>query len=160
MTKNYPYLGEILMRKQIITCQQLDDALKEQRLSGKFLGAILFEKRSINEQQLLEALSEQFSMPFTSIKDKYIDWNLVHKFSSSLIIEHRCFPIEADEDFITFAINNPLDMWLLEEAEHQAAPLKIKTVLVSSQDMEECLSRYRKYLQSKMDGMFKEGGNA
>jgi hypothetical protein len=154
MTKNYPFFGEILMRKKIITCQQLDDALKNQRLSGKFIGALLFEKRLINEQQLLEALSEQFSIPFASIKDKYIDWNLVNKFSSSLIVDHRCFPIEADEYYITFAISNPLDMWLLDEAERQAMPCKIKTVLVSSQDMEDCLARYRKYLQSRMDGLF------
>lgn len=160
MKQNYPYLGEILIRKNFITCQQLDNALKEQRLTGKFLGAILFERNYINEPQLLEALSEQFSMPFASIRDKYIDWSLVAKFSSSLIVDHRCFPIEADEDYITFAINNPLDVWLLQEAERQSSPRKTKTVLVSQSEMEECLLRYRKYLRSKMDGIFREGENA
>ena len=159
MTKDIPFLGEILMKKKLITCQQLDDALKEQRLSGKFLGAILFEKRFISEPQLLEALSEQFNMPYESVKDRFIDWNLVNMFSSSLIVDHRCFPIKADEDYITFAINNPLDMWLLDEAERQSMPRKIKTVLVAGADMDELLGRYRKYLQGKMGTLFKDDGN-
>lgn len=159
MTKK-PYLGEILARKNLISCQQLDDALKEQKASGEFLGAILLRRHLISEKDLLECLAEQFNIPFLSIENRYIDWDLVVKFSSSLIVEHRCFPLEADDDCATFAINNPLDVWLLNEAERQAAPLRVKVALITQDEMDDLLQRYHKYMQDNIQRFFKEGEDA
>lgn len=160
MTKEKPYLGEILIRKNLISHQQLDDALKEQRQTGEFLGAILLRKRLITETDLLEALAEQFNIPFVSIENKEIDWKLVDLFSPSLIVDHCCFPIAADEDYITFAVVNPLDVWLLNEAERQGWPRKIKTVLVYQDEIEEFIQAYRKHLQSKSQHFFKKDKDA
>lgn len=145
MAKSSLYIGEILVRKRIISYQQLDEALKIQRDSGKLLGAILLERRLITEQQLLEALSEQLDIPLVRIGDRYIDWGLVDKFTPDLIAGKRCFPVGADEDHITFAIDNPADVWMLAEAERQSAPRRIKMVLVSGRDMDECILRYKKH---------------
>lgn len=160
MTRDKPYLGEIFMRKNLITRQQLDDALSEQKRGGEFLGAILLRKRLITERDLLEALAEQFDIPFASIEDKKIDWNLVNEFSSSLIVEHCCFPIFADENYVTFAIVNPLDVWLLNEAERQAWPRRVKTVLVCQTEIEEVIEQYRKHQQNKAQRLFRKDSDA
>ena len=148
------YLGEILVKNKAITPEQLQIALYEQKASGEFLGAILLRKRLITEKDLLQGLAEQFEVPFMSIKGVYIDWGLVGIFNSSLILDHRCFPLSCDDDYVTFAINNPLDIWLLGEAEREASPRKIKTVLVSAADMEELIQRYREYMQNKLKDVF------
>lgn len=51
-------LGEILIKKGLLTQAQLDEALYEQKTSKQFLGTILVRKRYIRVQDLVKVLSE------------------------------------------------------------------------------------------------------
>jgi len=140
------HLGKILVEMGLVTPQQLEDALVEQRRTKEFLGSIFLRKRQLKERDLLEALSKKFKIPVASIKDRYIDWEFVKQFNSSLIFEHKCLPLQGDDVSITLAIINPLDVWMLKKAEEESGGLKLKFVLVPAREMEEALERYRKYL--------------
>jgi type IV pilus assembly protein PilB len=152
MDKEQKRLGEILIEKGLINQEQLLHALELQKRNKEFLGKILIESGRIEEKDLLEALSGQFAMPLVSLKDKYIDWDLVKQFSPSLILDYRCFPIARDERSVTVAINNPLDAWPLQKATEEARglSLSLKLVLVCSGDMEEVLRRYQEYMRGNI----------
>ncbi|MGE5197218.1 MAG: hypothetical protein ACM3IL_01775 [Deltaproteobacteria bacterium] len=147
-------LGQMLMDKGLITSGQLDFALSEQHSSKEFLGTILLKHSIIKEEDLLKALSEQFRIPYVALKDKYIPWNFVGRFSSTLIFEHRCFPVSHDEWSVTFALINPLDLWALKRAEEESKGLKTKFVLVTTRDMDEALLRYRQYMRGNISKLF------
>ena len=76
----------------MITEAQLHDALLSQKLTSGFLGTILVSKGVIGQRQIVEALSEQFDIPLIDLKTQYVDMELSRKFSSSLIVDHKCFP--------------------------------------------------------------------
>ncbi|MGD9015185.1 MAG: type II secretion system protein GspE, partial [Candidatus Omnitrophota bacterium] len=101
-------LGEILIEKGLITEQQLQDVLKEQKTSGEFLGSIMVNRGMISKVNLSEALAEQFGIPLVELKQQNIDMDVLHRFSSSLIQDYQCFPISEDEESVTVAIVNPL----------------------------------------------------
>ena len=107
MTSLRRLLGEILISKGQITPEQLQKALEEQKRTKEFLGAVLLKKRLVNEKQLAEALSVQFEIPNESLKNLYVDWDLVHRFPASLIVEHRCFPVRKEPASLWFAVTNP-----------------------------------------------------
>jgi type IV pilus assembly protein PilB len=146
-------LGEIFVEKGIINSEQLKVALEEQRTSKEFLGTILIRKNQIKEEDLLQALSEQFNVPFVRIKDKYIDWDLVKKFSSSLILDYKCFPVEKDDLTVTIAITNPLDMWALQKCEEESRPSRLKLVLATQSDIQEAIERYQQYMRGNISKM-------
>mgnify|MGYP001559283611 CR=1 FL=1 len=151
------FLGEILIQKKIITQEQLNAALVEQKRTSQILGSILLRRKVVTEKQLLEALSEQFGVSFLEIGgkyDDYFDWQLLVKFSPSLIVDNHIFPIMAKGEDITFAINNPLDLWLMDEAQRQAKDYRINMVLITKKDMDEFIMRYRKQRRTKMDKFF------
>jgi type IV pilus assembly protein PilB len=155
MAGEHKQIGQILLEKRLINAVQLELALQEQKVSKEFLGAVLIKSGYVKENDLLNALSEQFKMPVVSLKNRYLDWNLVKKFSASLILEYKCFPLEAGEWSLTVAINNPLDVWALKKAEEEAPRgLKIKPVLVTQNDMAEAIKRYQEYMRSNMSGLF------
>ncbi len=137
------------MQKGLIDSEQLKDALNEQQKTKEFLGLILIKRDKIKEVDLLEALSEQFNLPFISIKYKYIDWDFVKRFTSSLILDYKCFPIQENGDSVTVAITNPLDAWALEKAEEETKGVKLKLVLVSREDMNDVIERYKEYVQRR-----------
>ncbi|MDD5255445.1 MAG: hypothetical protein PHR11_05270 [Candidatus Omnitrophica bacterium] len=155
MLRSQKKLGEILLERGLIRQDELDAALAQQRRTKEFLGKILVKTGMIKERELLETLSAQFNIPFISVKDRYINWEFVKTFSASLIVDYGCFPLERDDWSVTIAITNPLDAWALAEAEKQAGGLRLKIVLVSSEEMAGLLQRYQQYMRGNIPGMFK-----
>ena len=102
-----------------------------------------------NEEDLLKALSEQFGINYVNLRYESIDWDFTVRFSSSLIVEHKCLPLRKDDNGVAVAIVNPLDAWALSKAEEEVGSRKIKFILVSSADMESAIKRYRKFVLSK-----------
>ena len=138
-------IGEILVERGIINSEQLQEVLKEQKMTKEFIGNVLLRRGYVKEDTLLEILSDQYGMGHFSIKDRYINLNLVRKFPYSLISKYRCFPIEEDEESVTVAVINPLDAVAIAEIERVVSPLKLKLVLTSRTDMAEVIKRYRQY---------------
>jgi len=156
MAKSQKRLGELLIEKGRITPQQLESALMEQSRTKEFLGAILLKKKLITEKDLLETLSDQFGIPLVSLKNKYIDWQLLKGFSPSLIMDYRCLPVKKDAHAVTFAISNPLDVWVLKKAEEETRGLSMKLVLASQADIDEAIRRYRQHIiEENISGRFK-----
>lgn len=146
-------IGEILVSKGLLNDSDLESALREQKLTQEFIGTILIRNRYVDEKDLLAAVSEQCGMPIMSIKDLYIDWNLVKKFNSSVILQDRCFPVSRDAASVTIAILNPLDAWALKRAADAAAGLRVNFVLVTHDDMEEIMKRYKQFIRKTVTGL-------
>ncbi len=155
MMQSHKKLGEILIEKGLVSQEQLDAALIQQRRTKEFLGKILVKTGAIKEKDLLETLSTQFNIPFISAKSKYINWEFVKTFSASLMVDYGCFPLERDDWSVTIAITNPLDAWALAEAEKQAGGLRLKVVLISSGEMAQLIQRYQQYMRGNIPKMFK-----
>ena len=134
-----------MIESGLINSEQLQEALREQKITKDFLGNILVRRGYIKESSLLEVLSKQFNIPHLRVKDIYINLALVRKFSYSLISKYKCFPVEQDEESVTVALSNPLDAVAIGELERAVAPLKLKVVLTYRRDIEEVIKRYRQY---------------
>lgn len=156
MGKSAKRIGEILVEKGFITQAQLQDGLSEQKMTGVFLGEILVKMGWLTTRHLLEALSEQFGIPLANLKDERIDIELAQKFSSSLIIDHRCFPLYKDEHSITVAIVNPLNAAAMSKIEEESQPLKVNFVLAPEEDLKEFIQKYRQQISQNILRMLKK----
>ncbi len=57
-------LGELLIKKGLISAEELERALKEQRVEEQPLGRTLVGMGFLTEIQLLTALAQHFGVPF------------------------------------------------------------------------------------------------
>ena len=144
MKKKGKYLGEILVSKGFITDSDLQMVIQEQLRNKRFIGTMMIEKGLITEDDLLNALAEQFDIEPVRLKDVEIDWETATKFSSSMITDYKCLPIKEDEETVTLVIANPLDVWVLNKAEQEVAPRKLKVALTTVSDMDEAIKEYRR----------------
>jgi hypothetical protein len=162
MGKSAKRIGEILIEKGFITEAQLHDALLEQKLSDKFLGMILVDKGLISDRDLRNALSDQFGIPMVDLKDQHIDMELARKFSTSVILDHKCFPLKEDEYSVTIAIINPLNAVAISKIENEAYPRKVNLVLASEEDLNKIIQNYRHYISESIQRLLRkrasEGG--
>lgn len=149
-------LGEALIGKGLITEAQLQDALREQGLTKEFLGAILLKRKLIMEKDLLEVLSEQFNIPYVRLQDQAIDRSVARRFTTSLLLDHKCFPIRQDDYSVTVAITNPLNAWAVSELEKEAEGRKVKLILVSEGEMMVALRRHREWVAANIQRLLRK----
>lgn len=150
MKRRGKYLGEILLEKGLITEKELQTVIEEQLRNKKFLGMMLVEKGIITEDDLLKTLADQFDVEPVQLKDVKIDWEGALEFPSALISDHKCFPLSGDDETLTLAITNPLDVLVVDSAEKEVAPRKLKVVLIKMSDMDEVVKEYRRRSVQKM----------
>ena len=160
MKKGKMRLGEILIKKGMISQAQLHDALLAQKINTGFLGAILVNKGVLASRQLAEALSEQFDIPLVDLKSQYIDAETARKFSSSVILDHKCFPLRQDENCVTVAMLNPLNAVAIAKVEEEAHPRTVKWILVIEEDMNEAVKNYRQSINQNIQRLLRKDKTA
>lgn len=155
MEKNGKKIGEILIEKGFITEAQLNDALLDQKVTDKFIGMILKEKGVITDKELMSALAEQFNLPLVDVKTYPADSGLAGKFSTSLIVDHKVFPLKEEEEVITVAIVNPLNAVAINKIEEEAYPLHVKLVLALEEDLNRLIQEYRQQINQRIQNLLK-----
>jgi len=147
MIKQKVRLGDLLIKENIITEEELLKALekqKEYKEKGiyKKLGEILIELGFATEKQILETLSKQLGLPFVDLYGEKIDYELLSSFPLNLIEKHHIVPFKKDEDNIYVATADPLDYDSLELIEKfSTKPLKIFIAL--SKDIQIIIERLK-----------------
>ncbi len=103
-------LGEILVERGLISKEQLQQALSEQKVTGQELGRILVKLGYIGEEALLEILAEQLEIPFVSLNDYEAEEDALHLIPGNLALQYLVFPLFLIGDVLTLAMANPQDV--------------------------------------------------
>lgn len=135
-------IGEILIKKGIITPQQLEMALKEHKRTGEFVGKILLGMKFINEEQFLEASAEQLDLPFLpSLKKVDISQEAVKAIPAKLIWHYKFMPLKLDKKNLTIAISDPLAVWAIEDLRLQLG-FNVERVVTPTKEIEDTIRKY------------------
>jgi type IV pilus assembly protein PilB len=108
-------LGKILLRKKIITEEQLEKALKEQKTSGGRIGSILKTLGFIDEESLVEFLSKQFGIPSVNLSDYKIDQEVLKLIPHDIIYKHQIIPLEVEDSVLKIATVNPSNIYAFDD---------------------------------------------
>ena len=111
-------LGEILWEMGVITLEQLEDALEEQRLNPQAkLGAILQERGYASPEAVAQAVALRAQTEYVEVDPQAIAPDVAGLIPARLASLHKCVPIRADEDTVTLAMANALDIVAIEDVE-------------------------------------------
>ncbi len=104
-------LGEILIEKQLITEEQLNQALELQKQSGSLLGEILVSQGFIAPVTLYQVITEQGTFQYAGenlhMLSQKVDQKLLSLFSPQDFFHYSFFPVRVDGDAIEILTPNP-----------------------------------------------------
>ncbi|MFH1777627.1 MAG: ATPase, T2SS/T4P/T4SS family [Candidatus Omnitrophota bacterium] len=141
MTEGRKTLGQILLEQKLITEEKLNQALRVQKESEEPLGEILINQGGVAEEAVLKALSIQLDIPFVKISTLKIDANVIKILPAKVATFFNVIPIDMDDDILTVAFNNPLDIEATDEIK-LIVKKDIKLVLSTHADIREAIRRY------------------
>jgi len=123
-------LGDLLVHENIITNEQLMQALNSQKSTGRKLGDTLIELNYLPEKQLLEFLAQQLGVPFLDISQKKISPDIATLLPEVHARRLRALIIEDRGDSVLLGMSDPADLSGLDQLETMLSPKRIELAVV------------------------------
>lgn len=115
-SNNKRRLGDILVASGRLTIEQLEEALRAQRILGKKLGTILVERNMISEQDILEAIEQQTGIPKVDLNNIDLDGKAINLVSENLCRKHSLIPFGFNGvNKIKVAMVDPLNLFAVDD---------------------------------------------
>jgi type IV pilus assembly protein PilB len=108
-------LGEILVRENLITREQLSQALTEQKSSGNRLGYVLVKMGLVPETEITKVLARQYRMHAVDLSRFQVDAKLLKLIPAELATRHAVLPLKREGRTLTVAMADPSNLGLLED---------------------------------------------
>ncbi len=138
-------IGEILIKKGLISEESLEKALEIQRKTGKKLGEALIEAQIIKEEDLARALSEQLGIPYLSYSSGILRPNPHQKLEELIpkeaAVKNLVLPLAKEGNILTCAICDPLDLNLIENLKKMTG-CQINPVISTKSDILKSIEEF------------------
>ncbi len=108
-------LGQLLLWNKIITQEQLDEALEEQKKTKKKLGTILIEKGYVEEKALNDFLSKQYGVKSVDLNSIEIPRDVLKKVPANIAKKYVLIPVGVENGRLKVAISDPTNIFAIDE---------------------------------------------
>src|SRR5690349_9740133 len=91
-------IGELLVRKKLISWEQLEEALNEQSKTREMTGEILIKKGYISAQLFYMALADQYNLKFVDLRRAHVNPKAIERVPRSIAEKYLIIPLEIVKD--------------------------------------------------------------
>jgi type IV pilus assembly protein PilB len=133
-------LGDRLVAEKLISPDQLQRALAEQKGSADKLGTILVRLNFITEDSLVSFLSKQYAMPAITVAQVDPDPDVLKLVPEQIAKKHSVLPIKRIGNVLTLAMADPTNVFALDDVGFMTG-LQIQPVVASEAAIRKAFER-------------------
>jgi len=133
--------GEALVAQGIITPEQLDRILLDQRTSGGLIGEMLVEQGIVDGSRMLQHLADQLGVPFCQLRHGLVDFALLALVGAEEAERLEAIPMFKVHDTLTVAMAEPQSLPRIDRL-RQLTGCKIRPVLATRANILEYVRKY------------------
>ena len=108
-------LGDLLIQQKLISIEQLQFALDQQKKSGRKLGRVLTDNAFVTEDNISEALSKQLNIPFINLKYHNTNLEIMRRLTESQVRRFRALALEERNGVLLVGMADPTDLFAFDE---------------------------------------------
>ena len=136
-------IGDILIEQGLITSKQLKEALEMQKNGNKKrLGEIFVETGAINKEELYEVLQYVYETEYVNLSNYVIDPEVISLIPEKIALQFKLIPISQNDNELTIAMANPLDVYAIDFVRDHTKIKKIKSLLAPEEDILNTINSY------------------
>lgn len=152
-------LGEILVKENLIDYSQLEEARKEQKLSGGRLTAALVRLGYVAEKDLANFLGKQFEVPTIDLGSFEIDPEALKLVSRQICEKHHIIPVTIAGKNLVVAFADPSNIYVKDDLA-LITRCKIDVVIASEVAISNAIERYYGSTGAHFDSIMSEIADA
>jgi hypothetical protein len=136
-------LGELLIERQVITSEQLEESLDIQKEKGGLIGEILVEKGFAKEEDIAQALTAQYGFPYLPLENYEIDSEIIKLIPRNVAKQYLIIPVDKLGNNLSITLANPLSSETVEKVE-KITGLNLQVFVSTASDIRRAISKYYK----------------
>jgi type IV pilus assembly protein PilB len=142
MAREHRRLGDLLLESGLLTPEQLEHAVHEQRQSGELLGASLVRLGLVTEDAMLHHLEQQLGLPLVDLDTISVDENVLSLIKEELARRYHALPLSVEgRSTLVVAMADPLNVAAIEDLRFHCG-LFIQPVLARPTAIDEAIERF------------------
>ncbi len=158
--QNRRRLGDLLLEAEIITEEQLEEALEIQRQRGERLGEVLISQGFVCEQDIIQVLEFQLGIPHVVLEKYNIEPSACLAISENLARRYGLIPIREKDGILTVAMSDPLNVFAIDDIRIYSG-MEVQPVIATLKEINNAIDKYystQKAMQA-VEEFKKEQGN-
>lgn len=149
-------LGQRLIGLGLISDDQLQVALQEQKNSKKLIGAILVDMGFLTESALAEVIAETTGTERFDPKKTMLDPQAVKLIPKELAVRHKVIPITFENNELRLAMADIYNVLAVDQVRRQVPRgVTIIPLYCTDSEIQELIDQYYKY-ETSIDGILRE----
>ena len=134
-------LGDILVRENLITTQQLKEVLEYQRINGGRLGTNLVKLGMISDEVITAVLSRQYGVPSINLDLFHIEPEVIRLISQDVALKYSILPISKMGAALTLAMADPTNVFAIDDVKFMTN-LNVEPVIASETSIHVAIGKY------------------
>ncbi|MDA8121933.1 MAG: type IV-A pilus assembly ATPase PilB [Deltaproteobacteria bacterium] len=134
-------IGEMLLKGNLITPEQLRSALETQKKTKERVGSLLVKSGSIKEPELLAFLGRQFNIPVIDLAKYEINGEVVRLLPEEMVQKHLALPINRIGAKLIVAVADPSNMAIIDAIGFKTG-YAVELVLASEREITTAINKY------------------
>jgi type IV pilus assembly protein PilB len=134
-------LGEILVRENLISPQNLREALDYQREHGGRLGFNLVKLGMVSDDMITAVLSRQYGIPSVNLDLFNIDPAVLRLIPQEVAQKHSVLPLSRVGATLTLAMVDPTNVFALDDVKFMTG-LNVEPVVVAEGSVQQAIAKY------------------
>ncbi len=136
-------IGELLIERKIITPEQLERALADQRINGGYVSQHLIALKFATEYDIAMCLSNQYHLAYLPLKNYLIPREVLSRIPLKWINIFKLIPIDEVGSSLSIAMADPLNEAAIQMIQ-QITNRQVCVFISTFSEIEEAISRYFK----------------
>jgi type IV pilus assembly protein PilB len=134
-------LGEMLVDEGIITPEQLQEALQEQKTKGGRLEMILITRGYVTQDVIMAFVGTQLGIPHVSLTEMTIPADVIAAVPDSIAVNHCLIPVYMKDKKLTVAMADPLNVFAIDDVKMMTG-FDVEPAIASEADIKAMHTKY------------------
>ena len=134
-------LGELLLRENVISLDQLDDAKHEIQKHGGKLGGTLAHLGYVSEAQLVSFLSKQYGVPSINVDEVAVPEEVLQLIPNEVARRHGILPINKEGSSLIVAVSDPSNIYAMDDIKFLTG-YNVEMVVAAESQIRDALETY------------------
>ena len=148
-------LGDLLIREGLITKDQLDKALQEQKSNGQRLGYNLVKMGFVQETEITKMLARQYRMPAVDLARFEVDPKIVKLIPGDVALKHLVLPLKREGRTLTVAMADPTNLSVIDDLKF-ITRYDIFPVIAGEYTLRTALDKNYEQVDAQLDTLLKD----
>jgi type IV pilus assembly protein PilB len=147
-------LGELLLKENMVSPQQLQEALSYQKMNGGKLGKAFVSLGYVRDEEITSLLSRQYGVPSINLDHFEVDPSIIKVIPAETARKYQILPLSRSGATLTIAMADPTNVFAMDDIKFMTG-YNVEPVVASETSLEDAIERY---YGSPRSLQLKEGG--